>query len=76
MTAVNDDALWLSFGIAAPARRALVGAGLFTLAHVARVSRESIAELHGMGPSTLVILDRELASAGKSYGSKAARATQ
>ena len=61
------DAYWKTLGLAAPARRALVGAGLSQLAHLSTVTREAVAALHGMGPNALAVLDRELAAAGRSF---------
>lgn len=40
-------------GLGAPARRALEGAGLTTLAKLARKSEADILALHGMGPASL-----------------------
>lgn len=39
--------------LAAPARRALAGAGLTTLARLAKKSEHEVRELHGMGPNAL-----------------------
>ena len=59
----------LPTGLAAPARRALEGAGLETLEDVARFPRVELSALHGMGPKALRILDRALAAAGMTQGS-------
>ena len=40
-------------GLAAPARRALENAGIFTLTQLASNSEKEILDLHGMGPSSL-----------------------
>lgn len=40
-------------GLAAPARRALEGAGLTTLAKLARRTEAQVAGLHGMGPNAV-----------------------
>jgi hypothetical protein len=51
-------------GLAAPARRALAGAGYKTLADVAGASESKLAQLHGMGPNALRILREKLARRG------------
>ena len=53
--------------LAAPARRALEGAGLTTLAKLARKSEAEIAALHGMGPNAIARLRAHLESAGKGF---------
>jgi hypothetical protein len=53
--------------LAAPARRALEGAGLTTLAKIAMRKESDVAELHGMGPKALGRLRIALRSAGKSF---------
>lgn len=40
-------------GLAAPARRALEGAGLTTLAKLAKKTDAQLLELHGMGPNAI-----------------------
>jgi len=54
-------------GLAAPARRALQGAGLTTLAKLAKMREAEIAELHGMGPNALGKLRASLKKAGLSF---------
>ena len=54
----------LPSGLAAPARRALEGAGLESLEDVAGISRAELAALHGMGPKALRVLDQALVAAG------------
>lgn len=44
-------------GLAGPALRALAGAGIRSVADLARWSREELAELHGMGPKALQLLE-------------------
>jgi hypothetical protein len=51
-------------GLAAPARRALAGAGYRTLADVAGASEGALARLHGMGPNAMRILREKLAEKG------------
>jgi hypothetical protein len=53
--------------LAAPARRALEGAGLTTLAKVARCSEAEIRELHGMGPNAIGKLRAALKKDGMSF---------
>jgi predicted Fe-Mo cluster-binding NifX family protein len=56
--------------LAAPARRALLGAGCRTLAQVARLSQAEVARLHGIGPNALEALRRALAAKGLSFADK------
>lgn len=53
--------------LSAPAQRALTGAGYKTLDQLARVKQSDLAKLHGLGPSTLVVLRRELAANGLAF---------
>ena len=50
--------------LAAPARRALEGAGLTTLARLSKWSEARVLELHGMGPNAVKTLRASLASQG------------
>jgi predicted flap endonuclease-1-like 5' DNA nuclease len=50
--------------IGAPATRALHNAGLTTLREVADVPRQELADLHGMGPKALRIIEEALAEHG------------
>lgn len=50
--------------ISAPARRALVGAGITTLKDLSRFSKEELLKLHGVGPSALPPLRTALRRAG------------
>ena len=54
-------------GLAAPARRALEGAGLTTLAKVAKKTESQVSELHGMGPNAITKLRAALKKAGLSF---------
>ena len=56
----HRDQIWREIGLSAPARRALVNAGVLKLNDLAKKSRSEIAKLHGMGPSGVRILDRAL----------------
>ena len=53
--------------LAAPARRALSGAGYSTLQGLAKAKESDIAALHGIGPNALAVLKRELAAHGLSF---------
>jgi hypothetical protein len=53
--------------ISAPARRALEGAGLTTLAKLARRTEKQVLELHGMGPNAVVKLRIALKKAGMRF---------
>ena len=55
--------------LAAPARRALDGAGYSTLEQLAQVSETSIKELHGIGPNALKIIQETLTEHGLSFAS-------
>lgn len=53
--------------LAAPARRALVGAGYLRLEQLSRVSEAEIKRLHGIGPNALKQHRRALAAKGLSF---------
>jgi len=53
--------------LAAPAQRALSGAGYMRLEQLAKVSEAEIKELHGIGPNALDALRQALASEGLSF---------
>lgn len=53
--------------LAAPARRALAGAGLASLEDVARRERRAITDLHGMGPNALETLQAAMRDAGLTF---------
>jgi hypothetical protein len=59
---MSDD--WTDLPIGKPARGALRLAGLVRYVDLTRVSRAEVAELHGVGPKALRILDLELESRG------------
>jgi len=54
------DGAWREIGLAAPARRALIDAGLFKLSDLRKESLADIKELHGMGPNAIRILISEM----------------
>ena len=64
MTQQDSD---LPIELAAPARRALVGAGYLRLEQLTRVSEAEIKKLHGIGPNALVQLRRALDAKGLSF---------
>lgn len=53
--------------LAAPARRALAGAGYTSLADLARVPESEVAQLHGIGPNALRTLQEALEAHGLSF---------
>ncbi len=61
----DDD--WARLPIGEPARRALRNAGYAEVIDLRHVSRNEVAELHGMGPKAMGILDAELASRGMGF---------
>jgi DNA repair protein RadC len=50
--------------ISAPATRALQNAGYTTLRQLAKAPRQELAQLHGMGPKALAIIEQALAEHG------------
>lgn len=53
--------------LAAPAKRALAGAGYTRLEQLSKVSEAEIKQLHGIGPNALKQLQRALAARGMSF---------
>ena len=58
-------------GLAAPARRALAGAGVRSLDDVARRREPEVAALHGMGPNAMRVLREKLAAKGLGFAAPA-----
>ena len=56
--------------LAAPAERALAGAGIKNLKHLSKFSEAEIKELHGMGPNALGKLRQALAEKGLSFATE------
>lgn len=56
--------------LAAPARRALTGAGYTRLEQLAGASEDDIMRLHGMGPKAMEQLRRALAARGLAFAEK------
>jgi hypothetical protein len=54
-------------GLAAPARRALEGAHLTSLAKLAKKTEAQVSELHGMGPNAISKLRALLEKDGLSF---------
>jgi predicted RecB family nuclease len=54
-------------GLSAPARRALEGVGLTTLAKLSRKSESQVLELHGIGPSAIPKLRAALRKGGRKF---------
>jgi hypothetical protein len=53
--------------LGAPVQRALASSGISSLEALARFTRKEVAELHGMGPHTLRILDETMKLTGIHY---------
>lgn len=70
MTEQESD---LPTGLAAPARRALVGAGYVRLEQLTKVSEAEIKQLHGIGPNALKQLRRALDAKGLSFAAGKSR---
>ncbi|MEP6775427.1 MAG: DNA-binding protein [Chloroflexota bacterium] len=56
--------------LAAPARRALAGAGIGRLEQLTEVSEDEIKALHGMGPNAIAQLRRALDARGLAFADK------
>ena len=63
----EHDRAWAALGVSAPARRALVDAGLLTLHDLTRVSERFLLSRHGFGPSALPKLRAALVAAGLTF---------
>lgn len=50
------DQEWREYGIAAPARRALVDAKLYKVSDLRKISQSDLEQLHGMGKSAIARL--------------------
>jgi len=64
MTQQESD---LPIELAAPARRALVGAGYLRLEQLTRLSEIELKQLHGVGPNAINVLRRALDAKGLSF---------
>ena len=54
------DSAWRKIGLAAPARRALVDARFFKPSDLKKVTMKDLQKLHGMGPSAISLISKEL----------------
>ncbi len=61
------DRPWHAIGLAAPARRALVNAGLMSMEDLSRVTEKHVAGLHGMGKSAVKRLAAAMAEADVTF---------
>ena len=50
------DQEWREYGIAAPARRALVDAKLYKVSDLRKISQSDLEQLHGLGKSVIARL--------------------
>jgi hypothetical protein len=57
----------LPIKLAAPARRALVGAGYVRLEQLTRVSEDELKQLHGIGPNAINLLRHALNEKGLTF---------
>ena len=55
----------LPVGLAAPARRALAGAGIETLDQLAKLSEAELRRFHGVGPSAVKLLLEAVRKSGR-----------
>jgi hypothetical protein len=56
--------------LAAPAQRALAGAGIHNLKQLSNFSEKEIKELHGIGPNALIELRRALKAKGLAFAAE------
>jgi hypothetical protein len=63
----NEQATDLPPKLAAPAQRALAGAGYTRLEQLSRVTEAELKTLHGMGPKAMGQLRQALADAGLQF---------
>lgn len=54
-------------GLAAPARRALVGAKIGNLSHLAKITEKQLKDLHGMGPKAISLLKDAMRKQGLKF---------
>jgi predicted flap endonuclease-1-like 5' DNA nuclease len=57
----------LPAGLAAPAQRALAGAGISRLAQLAKMTEAEVKALHGIGPNALAKLRTAMAAKGLAF---------
>jgi hypothetical protein len=56
--------------LAAPAMRALTGAGLVSLERLARVTEAEVMDLHGMGPNAMTTIRAAMKARGLSFAKR------
>ncbi len=61
------DGNWVAIGLPAPARRALIDDGLFSVSDLRKTSLATLKELHGMGPNAIRVLVAEMKKADLSF---------
>jgi hypothetical protein len=54
------DQEWIALGISAPARRALIDEGYYSLPDLRKASLKALKEVHGIGPNVIRILVAEM----------------
>jgi hypothetical protein len=64
MTPQESD---IPIDLAAPARRALIGAGYIRLEQLTKVSETELKRLHGIGPNAIAKLRHALGAKGLSF---------
>ncbi len=57
-------------GLAQPALRALLGAGIISLDQLTTISEADLLKLHGMGPKAIDLLRSTLNARGQSFASQ------
>ena len=73
MTPQESD---IPLDLAAPARRALIGAGYIRLEQLTKVSETELKQLHGIGPNVIKKLCRALEARGLSFAGGKTRKEQ
>jgi len=61
------DSEWKKIGLVAPARRALVNAKLLKIRDLKKITEKQLMSLHGMGPSSLPIIKKEMIKLGVKF---------
>ena len=61
------DGSWVAIGLAAPARRALIDDGLFTVSDLRKTSLAALKELDGMGANAIRVLVAEMKKVDLSF---------
>jgi len=56
-----------NFKLSQPAHRALAGAKITSIEDLAKWTRKDVADLHGIGPSSMKVFDAELKKLGIWY---------